>query len=146
MLRGTGTGSTSATYRSVVKKPSTPPERTRRTPMTRADGPNCSLAAAIASSRVAASTDRNGTAHDSQRLDLGCAGDLREGDHRQAREDLPDQPGQSRPDLRRAHQHRRDARPLGLLEHPAAPGHQSVDLAGVQGEDDSAVRGPDGLE
>src|SRR3954470_9104108 len=143
---GDGSGAPSATYRSVAKKPRTPPERTRRTPTTRAEGPNCSRAAAIASSRVAASTDRNGTAHNSQRFDLCCPGDLGVGDHRQAGQDLPHQAGQGGPDLRRADENGGQARPLGLFEQAAAAVDEGVDGAGVQREHEPGVARPDRLE
>ncbi len=63
---GAGASSTSATKRSVVKKPITPPVRTRRMPTIRTDEPYLSRAAAMAPSRLAASTDGNGTVHHSQ--------------------------------------------------------------------------------
>src|SRR4051812_49765971 len=91
---GRAFSSTSATKRSEAKKPSMPPDRIRRTPTTRAVGPNFSRAAAIASSRVAASTDCDGTAHHSQGLDLCRAGHLAVGDDREAGQDLADQAGQ----------------------------------------------------
>src|SRR4051812_47630773 len=143
---GDGSGATSATYRSVAKKPRTPPERTRRTPTTRAEGPNCSRAAAIASSRVAASTDRNGTAHNSQRLDLRCPGHLGVGDHRKPGQDLAHQARQSGADLGGAHQDGGEARLLGLLEQAAAPVDQGVDAGGVQGEDHAGVALTDRLQ
>jgi hypothetical protein len=63
---GGATSSTSATKRSVVKKPITPPVRIRRMPTIRTDEPYFSRAAAMAPSREAASTDGNGTVHHSQ--------------------------------------------------------------------------------